>query len=134
MTRERQSPSDGKHADGSVWVTHWGRDVDTELLNHGGQLLLQVWGHVDLEHLQLDTEHMNEADGRLLQVLQSSGPLTISPSFFLVAPEYASMTPRWYSCRTKDRAHDCAASFLLEPCSRAVIPADQTWQKHTSCH
>lgn len=38
-------------------VTHrWG-DVDSELLDDTGQLLLQVWSHADLEHLQLDKKH-----------------------------------------------------------------------------
>lgn len=41
-------------------MTHRWRDVDSELLDDTGQLLLQVWSHADLERLQLDTEHMNE--------------------------------------------------------------------------
>lgn len=38
-------------------VTHrWG-DLDTELLDNIGQLLLQIWRHIDLIRLQLDTKH-----------------------------------------------------------------------------
>lgn len=38
-------------------MTHRRRDVDSELLDDTGQLLLQVWSDADLERLQLDTKH-----------------------------------------------------------------------------
>lgn len=44
--------------------------------------------------------------GQGWQVEPQTSSLTVSPSFFLVTPENTSITPRWYSWRTRDRAHD----------------------------
>lgn len=50
MASKRQRPVQ------EVTETYWGRDEDSQLLDHGAQPLLQVCGHVDLKRLQLDTK------------------------------------------------------------------------------
>lgn len=43
-----------------VLATHsWG-DLDSELLDNIGQLLLQIWRHIDIIRLQLDTKNTTD--------------------------------------------------------------------------
>ena len=52
---------------------------------------------------------------------------TSSSWVFLVLPLKASITLRWKSCRTRDKAADWDAFFLLDPCSRACNAVKDNW-------